>query len=158
MSKTPLNSPDKTTLDAWMRQAMALAESALPQDVPVGALVVSPEGDVIGQGFNCRERDNDPLGHAELVALKQAAAHLGTWRLSDCTLVVTLEPCPMCAAAICQSRVGRVVFGADDPLYGAMGSQMDMVVLYGSGTEVMAGVMAAECRDQLHSFFQRKRF
>ena len=151
------NTPSKSTMDTWMQQALALAERALPIDVPVGALVLSPEGEVVGQGFNCRERDHDPLGHAELVAIKEASQQLGQWRLSDCVLVVTLEPCPMCAAAICQARVGRVVYGADDPLYGAMGSQQDMASLYGGVTEVVAGVNAAECREQLKAFFQSKR-
>lgn len=149
--------PSKSMMDAWMQQAITLAESALPVDVPVGAMVLSPEGQVIGQGVNCRERDNDPLGHAELVAIKEAVQSLGQWRLSDCTLVVTLEPCPMCAAAICQARVGRVVYGADDPLYGAMGSQIDMVALYGSATDVVGGVMQSECRAQLQVFFQSRR-
>ena len=151
------NTPSKSTMDAWMQQAMTLAEAALPVDVPVGALVLSPAGDVIGQGFNCRERDQDPMGHAELVALKQAAQSLGAWRLSDCTLVVTLEPCPMCAAAICQARIGQVVFGADDPLYGAMGSQLDITSLYGKSTSIVGGVLSTVCRDQLHAFFQTRR-
>ncbi len=111
-----------------MRRALALAERAAEAgDVPVGALVVSASGEVLGEGWNLREADGDPTAHAEVVAIRAAASRLGTWRLEGCTLVVTMEPCPMCAGAVVLSRVARVVLGAWDPKLGACGSVWDVV-------------------------------
>lgn len=106
-----------------MREALELARAAMVDgDVPVGALVLDADGQIIGRGRNTRERDGDPTGHAEVVALREAAAARGEWRLEGCTLVVTLEPCTMCAGAIVGSRIQRLVFGAFDDKAGAVGS------------------------------------
>lgn len=107
--------------DAAMQEALALARKAEEQgEVPVGAVVIAPDGRVIGRGYNRRETDNDPLAHAEVMAIREATRELGSWRLNDCTLVVTLEPCPMCLAACQQSRLAQVVYGARDPKGGAI--------------------------------------
>jgi len=143
-----------------MREALALAEQAATAgDIPVGALVVDADGHVIGRGHNTREHDHDPLGHAEIVALREAAAHLGSWRLDDCTLVVTLEPCTMCAGAIVQSRIARLVFGTFDAKAGAVGSLWDVVRdrRLPHRPEVASGVLADECAQILREFFQGHR-
>jgi tRNA(adenine34) deaminase len=143
-----------------MRRALALAEQALASDdVPVGAVVLDASGEVVGEGFNTRERDADPLGHAELVALRAAASSLGTWRLDGCTLVVTLEPCTMCAGAIVSSRVRRVVLGAWDDKAGAVGSLWDVVRdrRLTHRPEVASGVLAAESAALLRTFFAARR-
>ena len=140
----------------------ALAEAALAAesgDVPIGAVVLSPTGDVIGAGHNVRERDGDPTGHAEVVALRAAAASVGEWRLTGCTLVVTLEPCTMCAGAVVLARLERLVFGAFDPKAGAVGSLWDVVRdrRLNHRPEVVAGVRADECAALLRSFFDHHR-
>lgn len=143
-----------------MRRALALAEQALASDdVPVGAVVLDASGEVVGEGFNTRERDADPLGHAELVALRAAASGLGTWRLDGCTLVVTLEPCTMCAGAIVSSRVRRLVLGAWDDKAGAVGSLWDVVRdrRLTHRPEVASGVLAAESAALLRTFFAARR-
>jgi tRNA(adenine34) deaminase len=143
-----------------MVAALELAQVALDRgDVPVGAVVLCPEGEVIGQGHNTRERDQDPLGHAEIMALEAASEEMGEWRLTDCTLVVTLEPCTMCAGAAVQSRIGRIVFGAFDPKAGAVGSLWDVVRdrRLNHRPEVTSGVMAAESSAMLDSFFANQR-
>lgn len=143
-----------------MREALALADSAaFVGDVPVGAAVIDQHGNVIGKGFNTREVSHNPLGHAEVNALNDAAANLGSWRLDDCTLVVTLEPCTMCAGAIVQSRIGRVVFGAFDEKAGAIGSLWDVVrdPRLPHRPEVISGVLAKECAQVLTDFFKNKR-
>lgn len=143
-----------------MKQALAIASSAFATgDVPVGALVINRDGVVIGQGSNEREAHNDPTAHAEIVAIRNASSRLQKSRLDGCTLVVTLEPCAMCAGAIAQARIPRVVFGAWDEKAGAVGSQWDLLrdprQLH--KPEVIAGVMAEECAALLASFFQEKR-
>ena len=141
-----------------MREALALAEQAAAQgDIPVGAVVLNADGQVIGRGYNTRERD--PLGHAEIVALREAAAHLGSWRLDDCTLVVTLEPCTMCAGAIVQSRIVQLVFGTFDAKAGAVGSLWDVVRdrRLPHRPQVSSGVLADECAQILSQFFQGHR-
>lgn len=146
--------------DAHMSRALDLARDALADgDVPVGAVVVDAAGQVIGSGRNTRERDADPTGHAEIVALREAAAARGEWRLDDCTLYVTLEPCTMCAGAIVQSRVGHLVFGAWDEKAGAVGSLWDVVRdrRLNHRPEVTAGVRAAESTDLLQEFFRAQR-
>lgn len=143
-----------------MARAIELAARAgAAGDVPVGALVVSPSGDVVGEGFNVREADGDPTGHAEVVALRAAARHTGSWRLEDHTLVVTLEPCPMCAGALVLARIGRVVLGSWDPKLGACGSVWDIVRDRRAThrVEVVGGVREAECAEQLRAFFAHHR-
>lgn len=141
---------------------LALGEAALApthDDVPVGAVVLSPEGVVMGTGHNDREGSGDPTAHAEVLALRAAAAALGQWRLSGCTLVVTLEPCTMCAGAIVISRVSRVVYGAADPKAGAAGSLFDLLRdrRLNHRPEVVGGVLAEECSAVLLAFFQARR-
>ena len=140
----------------WMTAALTLARGAeAAGDVPIGALVIGPDGEVIGRGFNVREGLNDPTGHAEVVALREAGAALGAWRLAGCTLVVTLEPCAMCAGASVLARVDRIVFGAWDPKAGACGSVWDLPrdrrALH--RPEVVGGVLEAECAATLVDFF-----
>lgn len=139
---------------------LALEEARLARDdVPVGAVVVDATGAVIGRGRNVRERDHDPTGHAEVLALREAAASLGAWRLSGCTLIVTLEPCTMCAGAAVLSRVDRIVFGAYDDKAGAVGSLWDVVRdrRLNHRPEVIAGVCAEECAELLDDFFKSHR-
>jgi tRNA(adenine34) deaminase len=146
--------------DAFMARALGLAGEALVDgDVPVGAVVVDAAGRIIGLGRNTRERDADPTGHAEIVALREAAATRGEWRLEDCTLYVTLEPCTMCAGAIVQSRVARLVFGAWDEKAGAVGSLWDVVRdrRLNHRPEVTSGVRAEESADLLREFFREHR-
>ena len=145
---------------ALMQQAISLAkEAATKGDVPVGALVVDDAGNVVGQGANLRVQDNDPTAHAEIVALRNAAKKTNNYRLDDLTMVVTLEPCGMCAGAIAQSRIKRLVFGAFDEKYGAVGSVWDLLrdprVVY--KLEVMSGVVEDECGQLLKDFFSNKR-
>ncbi|GAA4086623.1 nucleoside deaminase [Nocardioides kongjuensis] len=143
-----------------MRAALAEAAAALATgDVPIGAVVVSDDGVVLGTGRNVRERDADPTGHAEVVALREAAAARGEWRLTGCTLVVTLEPCTMCAGAAVLSRVDRVVFGAYDDKAGAVGSLWDVVRdrRLNHRPEVLAGVLADESVALLDGFFASQR-
>jgi len=143
-----------------MRQALDLAAIAAGHgDVPVGAVVAAPDGTVIGTGLNTRERDGDPTGHAEMGAVREAAATLGEWRLEGCTLVVTLEPCTMCAGALVAARVGRLVFGAFDEKAGAVGSLWDVVRdrRLNHRPEVVHGVLAEECGEVLRAFFAPAR-
>jgi tRNA(adenine34) deaminase len=143
-----------------MQQAIKLAnQSANFGDVPVGALIVNEQGEVVSTGQNLREKDNDPTAHAEIVAMKNAGNKVGNWRLDDLTLVVTLEPCVMCAGAIAQSRMKRLVFGAFDEKAGAVGSVFD--VLRGPRTfnniEIVNRIMSKECSEILKDFFVKKR-
>ena len=143
-----------------MGQALVLAEQAAREgDVPVGAVVVAPDGEVIGTGRNLREVEHDPTAHAEVVALRAASQRLGTWRLEDCTLVVTLEPCPMCAGALMLARIGTLVLGAWDPKLGATGSVWDIVRDRRAThrVEVIGGVREAECSEMLVEFFTTHR-
>lgn len=143
-----------------MTAALEQARLALDSgDVPVGAVVVGPSGEILGTGCNVRERDADPTGHAEIVALRAAAATVGEWRLSGCTLVVTLEPCTMCAGAAVLARVSRIVFAAYDEKAGAAGSLWDVVRdrRLNHRPEVVAGVRAAESTALLEEFFARHR-
>ena len=143
-----------------MQQAISLAkEAAIKGDVPVGALVVDDSGKIIGKGANLREQDNDPTAHAEIVAIRNAAKKLGNYRLDDLTMVVTLEPCGMCAGAIAQSRIKRLVFGSFDEKHGAVGSVWDLLrdsrAIY--KPEVLSGVLENECAQLLSDFFTTKR-
>lgn len=138
-----------------MRSALALAAESTAGDVPIGALVVAPDGRELGRGANQRAAGSDPTAHAEVVALRAAGASRGSWRLDDCTLVVTLEPCPMCAGAAVAARVRRVVFGAWNPRYGACGSLFDIPRdrRLPHRPEVVAGVLADECGALVSDFF-----
>ena len=139
-----------------LEQAALAAEAG---DVPVGCVVLTPAGETVGAASNRREAAGDPTAHAEVVALRQAAAALGSWRLSGCTLVVTLEPCTMCAGALVLSRVARLVFGAHDPKAGAVGSLWDVVRdrRLNHRPEVVAGVLAEESAALLRDFFATHR-
>lgn len=143
-----------------MRRALELAAAArLTGDVPVGAVVVSPQGLILGEGANTRERDADPSGHAEVVAMRAAAANLDSWRLDDCTLVVTLEPCAMCAGALVSARIKHLVFGAFDEKAGAVGSVWDLVrdQRLNHRPEVTSGILAEQSATLLRDFFQAER-
>ncbi|MGQ0846196.1 MAG: tRNA adenosine(34) deaminase TadA [Sporichthyaceae bacterium] len=143
-----------------MREALLLAAQApAGGDVPVGALVLDADGVVIGRGYNRRELDADPTAHAEVLALREAAAARGEWRLAGCTLVVTLEPCTMCAGAIGLSRVARLVYGAADAKAGAVESLWDVVRdrRLNHRPEVLGGVLAQECAAALRAFFAAHR-
>jgi tRNA(adenine34) deaminase len=151
---------ETTKYESAMREAFALAMNAQEaNDVPVGAVVIDASGNIIGRGFNTREVTNYPIGHAEVNALNDAAKNLGSWRLDDCTLVVSLEPCTMCAGAIVQSRIARVVFGAFDEKAGAVGSLWDVVrdSRLPHRPEVISGVLANEAAQILTDFFKSKR-
>jgi tRNA(adenine34) deaminase len=141
---------------------LALAEALLSgpsADVPVGAVVVDAAGKVVGRGHNVREAEGDPTGHAEVRALRAAAEAVGGWRLTGCTLVVTLEPCTMCAGALVLARVDRLVYGAEDPKAGAVGSLWDVVRdrRLNHRPEVVSGVLAAEAGELLLAFFRSRR-
>jgi tRNA(adenine34) deaminase len=141
---------------------LALAEALLSEpsaDVPVGAVVVDAAGEVVGRGHNVREAEGDPTGHAEVRALRAAAEAVGEWRLTGCTLVVTLEPCTMCAGALVLARVDRLVYGADDPKAGAVGSLWDVVRdrRLNHRPEVVSRVLAAESGELLRAFFRSRR-
>ncbi len=143
----------------WMALALTEAEQAAVEDeVPIGAVIVR-DGQILGSAHNQREQLRDPTAHAEMIAITQAAAALDSWRLEGCTLYVTLEPCPMCAGAIVQSRVKRVVYGAEDPKAGAVNSLYQLLqdARLNHRADVVAGVMAEGCGQILSRFFQQKR-
>ncbi|WP_269634925.1 tRNA adenosine(34) deaminase TadA [Rubidibacter lacunae] len=144
----------------WMQRAIALAARAGDAgEVPVGATVADGEGNWMADGENRKERDRDPTAHAEVVAIRAAARSRGDWRLSDCTLYVTLEPCPMCAGAIVHSRLGLLVYGADDPKTGAIRTVENLPDSAASNhrLSVLGGILEAECREQLQAWFGSKR-
>ena len=143
-----------------MDQAIEIARQAIATgDVPVGAIVVDKDGEIIGQGSNAREANNDPTAHAEIVAIRSAASRINSSRLDECTLIVTLEPCAMCAGAIAQSRISNLIFGAWDEKAGAVGSVWDVIrdprALY--KINVTAGVRESECAKLLSDFFEGQR-
>ena len=143
-----------------MQRAISLAgEVKSSGDVPVGALIVNEAGEIVSSGKNERKKDNDSTAHAEIVAIRKASEKLGSWRLDDLTLFVTLEPCVMCAGAILQSRIKRLVFGAFDQKAGAVGSSLDVIrdVRALSKVEVVSGVLENECAKLLTDFFATKR-
>jgi tRNA(adenine34) deaminase len=152
--------PDVSSIDLMrlaLNEASAAAEAG---DVPIGAVIVhDPTGEVIGRGRNRREADDDPTAHAEIIALRDAARRLGQWRLLDCTLYVTLEPCPMCAGAIVAARVPRLVYGCDDPKAGAVRTLYKICQdpRLNHCVEVTAGVCADECAEVLRAFFRVQR-
>ena len=175
----PLNSPHQPVSDKehvllssipmddihYMRVCLALAHEAnLRNEVPVGAVVVhehpeTQKREVIGVGFNLRETTSDPTGHAEIIAMRRAAQRLGQWRLNECTLYVTLEPCPMCAGAIVNARIRRVVYGCDDPKGGAAQSLYTIMTdeRLNHRVELLSGILAEESAQVLKSFFVRRR-
>lgn len=140
----------------WVRRALEVARTSHPTDVPVGAVVYAPDGTELATGTNIREATGDPTGHAEIVALRAAAARRGMWRLDGCTLVVTLEPCTMCAGALVAARVSALVFGAWEPKTGAVGSLWDVVrdARLNHRPEVYGGVLEQECGVMLREWFQ----
>jgi len=143
-----------------MQQAISFAkDAALHNDVPVGALVVNEQGEILGTGHNLREENNDPTAHAEIVAMRNAAAKIGNWRMDELTMIVTLEPCAMCAGAISQSRFKRLVFGAWDEKAGAVGSVWDVIRDQRNlnKVEVVTGILERECSAILTNFFEEKR-
>ena len=145
--------------EAYMSLALELArEAAAEGEVPVGCVIAGPDGAVIGRGRNRREETGDATAHAELEAIRQACAALGDWRLSGCTLTVTLEPCPMCAGAIISARIPTVVYGAREPAFGSCGSVIDLFSEgYGHRPAVYPGVLREDCAALLRDFFRDKR-
>jgi tRNA(adenine34) deaminase len=149
-----------TEHNTWMRAALEEAGRALDHDdVPIGCIVVSAAGEELARAHNSREHDNDPTAHAELIALRDAAGKLGTWRLEGATAYVTLEPCPMCAGAMVLARIARLVYGAADPKAGATGSLYNIVQdeRLNHRVDVVSGVLADECGAMLTAFFRSKR-
>ena len=143
-----------------MQQAISVAkDAAVHNDVPVGALVVNEQGEILGTGHNLREENNDPTAHAEIVAMRNAAAKIGNWRMDELTMIVTLEPCAMCAGAISQSRFKRLVFGAWDEKAGAVGSVWDVIRDQRNlnKVEVVTGILEKDCSAILTNFFEEKR-
>jgi len=147
--------------ELWMREAIAEANKALSADeVPIGAIVVhEPTGKIIGRGHNRRENDRDPTAHAEILALREAARALGHWRLLDCVLVVTLEPCPMCAGAAVNARIPTLIYGCSDPKAGAVRTLYRLCEdeRLNHRVAVEEGVLAEECAELLRSFFRAQR-
>ncbi len=144
----------------YMKKALYLADKAASVgEVPVGALIVNnTSGEIIGEGYNRRETDKSPLAHAEIIAINEAATALGGWRLIDCSLYVTLEPCSMCAGAIVNSRIDRVVFGAFDHRFGAVGSKLDLFSMgLNHKPEIISGVLGDECSAVIKDFFKSLR-
>ncbi|MFY0544714.1 tRNA adenosine(34) deaminase TadA [Brevibacillus sp. H7] len=143
----------------FMQAAIEEAEKAASiGEVPIGAVIVR-EGEIVGRGYNLRETKKDPTLHAEMIAIREASARLGGWRLIGCTLYVTLEPCPMCAGAIVQSRIEQVVYGARDPKAGCVGTLMNLLddPRFNHQVPVVEGVLAEECSQLLKDFFRRLR-
>ena len=156
----PIDDPIYLTHRRWMIAALELAQAAGEAgEVPVGAVVVDKAGNLVATGENRRERDRNPIAHAEILALQQASQVLQTWRLSECTLYVTLEPCPMCAGAIVQSRLGLLVYGADEPKTGAIRTVTNLPDGPCSyhRLKVLGGILESTCRDRLQTWFDRRR-
>jgi tRNA(adenine34) deaminase len=144
----------------WMSRALELAQSAgSAGEVPVGVVIIDSLGEMVAEGENRKERDQDPTAHAEIIAIRRAALSLQTWRLSDCTLYVTLEPCPMCAGAIVHARIGLLVYGTDDSKTGAIRTVANIPDSAASNhrLRVIGGIQESACRQQLQNWFESKR-
>ncbi len=144
----------------WMEQAISLAEAAGNRgDIPVGAIITSKSGDLLAAAANQKEQNHDATAHAEILAIRQASQKKQNWRLDDCTLYVTLEPCPMCAGAIIQARIALLVYGADDPKTGAIYTVINLPHSFASNhrPQVIAGIEEDKCRKQLQDWFTKKR-
>ncbi|NEP40772.1 MAG: nucleoside deaminase [Okeania sp. SIO2H7] len=155
-----MNDPTYLEHKKWMSRAIELAKAAGEAgEVPVGAAIVNAEGELIAQAQNRRERDSDPTAHAEILALREAGRVLQSWHLNQCTLYVTLEPCPMCAGAIVQARIGLLVYGADDPKTGSIRTAANIPDGPCSfhHLRVIGGIMESACREQLQSWFSDRR-
>ena len=138
-----------------MQKAIELAKTS-GKDIPIGAVIVK-DGEIIARAVNEREKEQNAVNHAEIVAIQKANKKLNNWRLNDCELYVTLEPCPMCASAILQARISKVYYGAYDMLNGAMGSKTDMCKIMNLDIDVKGGIMEDECSKLLHNYFERLR-
>jgi tRNA(adenine34) deaminase len=153
--------PDPIEHERWMREALAEAALAAAEDeVPIGAVVVhDPTQTILGRGRNRRENDHDPTAHAEILALREAGRSIGHWRIHDCTLYVTLEPCAMCAGAMVNARLPHAVYGCDDPKAGAVRSLYTVCkdVRLNHQVEIVPGVLAEECAEILRVFFRKRR-
>lgn len=152
----PAAEPD----EYWMRQALELAARAAEQgEIPIGAILLGPDGEILGEGANLRVAHSDPTAHAEVVALRQAGLRLGVWNLEGSTMYVTVEPCTMCAGALVNARVRRVVFGCAEPKFGAIGSLWDVATdpRLNHRLQVRPGVLADEAADLMRSFFAARR-
>jgi tRNA(adenine34) deaminase len=159
MTSKLIADPDPTYDDMWMERALSVARAAGQKDeVPVAALIVQ-HGQLLTTAMNLRETLNDPTAHCEMIAIQRAASQLNRWRLTDCSLYVTLEPCLMCAGALVQARIGRVIFGTDDPKGGALGSlyQFHQDARLNHQLPVTPHVRPAECQSLLQEFFRNKR-
>lgn len=159
-SPPPLPPYDAEAAISWMHLAMDQARGAAAQDeVPVGCVVINPEGQLTGQGGDSRQKKADPWGHAEVRAIREAASVQGDWRLDGHTLVVTLEPCPMCAGLILMARVGRVIYGATNDKWGSAGTKIDLLRTgsFPHEPEVYGGILANESSELLSSYFARRR-
>lgn len=157
---TLFSKADYLTHKKWMSRAIELAaEAGEAGDVPVGAVILDPVGNFIAEASNRKERDKDPTAHAEMLALRVASQALQTWYLNDCTLYVTLEPCPMCTGAIIQARIGLLVYGADDPKTGTIRTVFNLPDSDCSNHRltVFAGILESACREQLQAWFSHKR-
>lgn len=150
---------DQTVHEYWMQQAILLAKDAENLgEVPIGAIIVRGD-EVVGRGYNLREQTLDPTAHAEMIAIRDASQHLDAWRLLECRLYVTLEPCPMCAGAIVQARIPQVIYGTTDPKAGCAGTLMNLLQepRFNHRTEVIPDVLQKECAQLLTDFFRRLR-
>lgn len=153
------SSMDQTVHEYWMQQAILLAKEAeILGEVPIGAIIVRGD-EVVGRGYNLREQTLDPTAHAEMIAIRDASQQLDAWRLLECRLYVTLEPCPMCAGAIVQSRIPHVIYGTTDPKAGCAGTLMNLLQepRFNHRTEVIPNVLQEECAQLLTDFFRRLR-
>lgn len=160
LPSSPLNDPAYLRHRRWMARALELAETAGQRgDVPVGAVVIGPDDQVLAETANQREQHQDPTAHAEVLALREAARQLGNWHLNQCTLYVTLEPCPMCAGAIVLSRLGLLVYGADDPKVGAVRTVMNIPggPCSNHRLPVLAGILREPCQQLLQDWFKARR-
>ncbi|MBE9006060.1 nucleoside deaminase [Fortiea sp. LEGE XX443] len=152
--------PEYWTHRQWMSRALEIAQAAGDAgEVPVGAVIIDGSGHLIAEGENRKERDQDPTAHAEIIAIRAASQTLQSWRLHECTLYVTLEPCPMCAGAIVQSRLGMVVYGVDDPKTGAIRTVLNIPDSAASNhrLQVLGGILESACRQHLQAWFATRR-